>query len=94
MVRLLEVYRELQFWVAVSISVNYYCVSWTDNGLVMCVTRGNEHTESTKFEKSLFLSYFSRSALKSQSKTNVLFSSESFSERTCNLKLTPEFVQF
>ena len=47
-------------------------------GLTMCGRRRDEHIESMKFEMSLFVWYLNRSALKSQSKTNVLFSREGF----------------
>ena len=42
-------------------------------GLAMC-ERSDEYIESRKFEMSVFVLYFSRSAFKSPSKTNVLFS--------------------
>ena len=50
-------------------------------GLEMCGKRRKEYIKSEKSEVLLFWSYFSRSALKSQSKTIVLFSEERVSKR-------------
>ena len=50
-------------------------------GLAMCGRSKDEYTESRKMEMSLFLRYFSKLALKSPSKTNVSFSTESFAQR-------------
>ena len=49
-------------------------------GLKMCGRRREECIKSRKSEMMLFLSYLSRSALKSPSKTTVLFSEERVSK--------------
>ena len=46
-------------------------------GLAMCGRRKDEYIKSKKFEMSVSVSYFSRFALKSPSKTSALFSNES-----------------
>ena len=47
-------------------------------GLAMCGRKNNEYIKSRKFEMSVFMSYFSRFALQSSSKSSALFSNESF----------------
>ena len=47
-------------------------------GLAICGRKRDEYIESMKFEISLFVWYFSRSALKSPSKANVLFFRKKF----------------
>ena len=50
-------------------------------GLNMCGKRRDEYIKSRKSEMLLFWSYLSRSALKSPSKTTVLFSKKRVSKR-------------
>ena len=54
-----------------------YCCGASCTG--KCVEEERMNTLSLKSLKCLYLSYFSRFALKSPSKTSVLFSNESFS---------------
>ena len=49
--------------------------------LAMCGRRKDKYNKSKKFEIPVPMSYFSRFALKSPSKTSVLFSYESFPYR-------------
>ena len=82
MTRLPEVYGSVWRVAVISKYIAYEgcgCIAVVRVGLVMC-GRIDEYIESSKFEMSLFLWYFSRSALKSPSKTNVLLSRESFSK--------------
>ena len=55
------------------------------DGLAMCGRRKDVHVKSKKFEMSVSMSYFSSFALKSPSKTSVLFSNERFSNNLINL---------
>ena len=50
-------------------------------GLVSGGRRKDEYIKSRKFKTSVSMSYFSRSALKSPSKTSVLIPNESFANR-------------
>ena len=50
-------------------------------GLATCGRRKDEYIKSRKFEMSVSISYFSRFALKSPSKTSALFSDEGFSNK-------------
>ena len=80
MTRLPEMYGELQLLLKI-LSMRVADVDIVQVWLTLCGRTRNEYTESKKFKMTVFVEYVSRSALKSSSKTNVLFSRERFSKR-------------
>ena len=79
-IELEEVYGEFQLLLKI-LSLRIAGVAVVQVGLTMCGRRRDKCIESRNFDMSLFVWYFSRSPLKSPSKTNVLFSRKSFTKR-------------